>query len=88
MQCEHAKLRTLQYNCAKVIYTLTVTLLHTLTVILTKTLLYYVNCIYAYYKRMRADIDILPNQELSVLYGGPLSIMGDNYPCMFPICCA
>ena len=31
----------------------------------------------------------LPNQELSVLYGGPpLSIMGDNYPCMFPICCA
>ena len=20
--------------------------------------------------------------------GGPLSIMGNNYPCMFPICCA
>ena len=28
----------------------------------------------------------LPNQVLSVLYGGPLSIMGDNYPCMVPIC--
>ena len=27
----------------------------------------------------------LPNRELSVLYGGPLPIMGDNYSCMFPI---
>ena len=31
---------------------------------------------------------VLPNQELSVLYGGPTLNYGDNYPCMFPICCA
>ena len=30
----------------------------------------------------------LPNQELSVLYEGSLSIMGDNYPCIFLKCSA
>ena len=31
---------------------------------------------------------MLPNQALSVLYGGPLPIMGDNSPCIFLICSA
>ena len=37
---------------------------------------------------LRCSKTLLPNQELSVLYGGPLSIMGENYPCMFPVCSA
>ena len=32
---------------------------------------------------------MLPNQELYMLYGtGALSINGDNYSCIFPICSA